>query len=479
MQQTCPGTARARPRLMRNLMLRLLSGAAAGVAATAAISLFMLGAKKLGALGEPPPRRIVRRLLSPLGPLAPRGKALDATALVAHFAFGASVGTLFAALPARARSQGGGTLFGAGVWAANYAGFLPQAGLMPPARRDRPARPASMLAAHLVYGAALAAVHRQLWSEVDALRGKVVVVAGGTRGLGRTLARELLRAGAKVAICGRSVDSLRQAQEYLHPFGEHLLADVCDLRHEDQARIFVKRVERELGPIEVLITNAATIEVAPLESLTPADFQSAMSEIFGSAVNAALAALPAMQARGQGTIAIINSIGGRFGVPHLAPYTAAKFAQVGFAEALQAELGKDGIRVLTVYPGLMRTGSHFHATFKGNAERELAWFGASVAAPLLSIGAERAARKIVRAIAHGDRYLMFTPAAHLGAWLHDQMPELWSVLSSLIGRVMPSAPPRRLPQSALEGQVIFANSSSWFIDRLRRWTAPLAERHGQ
>ncbi len=336
-----------------------------------------------------------------------------------------------------------------------------------------------MLAAHLVYGATLAIAHRALWSELGALRGKVVLVGGGTRGLGRALARALLQCGAKVAICGRSVESLEGARDALLPLGGKLLADTCDLRDAEQARAFVRRVERELGPVDVLIANAATIRVGPIESLETADFETAMSEIFGTALNGTLAVLPQLQARRGGTLVFITSIGGKLGVPHLAPYSAAKFAQVGLAEALQAELGKDGIRVLTVTPGLMRTGSHSHATFKGSWERELAWFGASAVAPLLSIDADRAARKIVRSIAQGDRYLTFTPAAHLGAWLHDELPELWSILFSWVARLLPSAPSPRLPGAALEGRAIFAQSDSWFLHRLRRWTTPLAERHGQ
>lgn len=464
---------------MRKLVLRLLSGAAAGLAATAAMSLVMLGAKKVGALGEPPPRRIVRKLTAPLGRLAPRGAALGLAALGAHFAFGASMGALFAALPARARSDRGGLLFGLGVWTANYAGALPQMGLMPRARRDRSARPTSMVAAHLVYGALLAATHRQLWSRRDELRGQVVVVAGGTRGLGRALARAFLEAGAQVAICGRSGDSLEQARDFLRPYGAPVLADVCDLRHAEQARTFVQRVEHELGRVDVLIANAATIEVGPIEALTPADFHATMLEIFGSAVNATLAALPSMQRRRHGTLALITSIGGRLGLPHLAPYTAAKFAQVGFAEALQAEVGKDGIRVLTVVPGLMRTGSHWHAKFKGNPERELGWFGTSAVLPLLSMDADRAAQRIVSAVAHGDRYLTLTPAAKLGAWLHDHAPQLWSALFSVVGRLLPSAPAGMAARDGLEGQVLFASSGSWLMNRLRKRTVKLVERHGQ
>jgi NAD(P)-dependent dehydrogenase (short-subunit alcohol dehydrogenase family) len=272
---------------------------------------------------------------------------------------------------------------------------------------------------------------------------------------------------------------VEEARAFLRAFGAPVLADVCDLRNAEQARTFIQRVEQELGPVQVVVANAATIEVAPIETLTPDDFQAAMREIFGSAVNVTLAALPHLQARQRGTVALITSIGGRLGVPHLAPYTAAKFAEVGFGEALQAEVAKDGIRVLTVAPGLMRTGSHWHATFKGRPAEELAWFGTSAVSPLISIDADRAARRVVSAIAHGDRYLVLTPAAMLGAWMHDRAPELWSALFSVVGRLLPRAPEGRSRGDALEGRAIFASSGSWLMNRLRERTARLVERHGQ
>jgi hypothetical protein len=121
----------------------------------------MLAARRFGLLGEPPPRRLTRRLLAPLGPLSPRGRALDSTATLAHFAFGATMGGLFGLSPGRP-SPARGVLFGLGVWAVNYAGVLPQLGLMPPVRRDRPGRPTSMLLAHALYGATLAGCERAL-----------------------------------------------------------------------------------------------------------------------------------------------------------------------------------------------------------------------------------------------------------------------------------------------------------------------------
>ncbi len=145
---------------MSSLLNKLARGAVAGVAATVVMSIAMAAGKKVGALGEPPPRRLTRRLLAPLGPLAPSGSRLDVAALLAHLGFGATMGSIWGLLPRRWHHGAGGALFGFGVWTANYAGWLPAVGLMPPPQRDRPLRPTTMILAHLVYGAALARVTR-------------------------------------------------------------------------------------------------------------------------------------------------------------------------------------------------------------------------------------------------------------------------------------------------------------------------------
>jgi NAD(P)-dependent dehydrogenase (short-subunit alcohol dehydrogenase family) len=435
----------------------------------------MLAEKRLGLLGEPPPRRLTRQLLG-----LPPSDALDAASVAAHFGFGATVGGAFALLPSRARATGGGALFGLAVWAANYAGWLPAIGLMPPPAKDRPGRPTAMALSHLVYGAVLALSERALARDDYTLRGKVAIVGGGSRGLGRAIAQELLKKGARVAICGRSAETLEQARLALETPETPLLTEVCDLRREGQTLAFFERVEQELGPIDIVVANAATIEVAPLEVLTPTDFDQAMSEIFGTSVRAALTALPSMRRRRTGTIALIASIGGKVGLPHLAAYSSAKFAVVGFAEALQAELAKDGIRVLTVLPGLMRTGSHLHAQFRGQHERELTWFGASAILPIVSIDADLAARRIVRAIARGDRHLTFTPAARLATWLHDAAPNAWSLLASLAGRLLPrAAGGDDWRYVAREGEEIIESSGSRIVGLIGRHSASLATRYGQ
>jgi short-subunit dehydrogenase len=172
-----------------------------------------------------------------------------------------------------------------------------------------------------------------------------------------------------------------------------------------------------------------------------ADFDEAMESIFKTSLNAALAVLPRMRTRRTGTIAFITSIGGKIGVPHLVPYSAAKFAEVGLAEGLRAESAKDGVHVLTVVPGLMRTGSHVHATFKGDAEKEYGWFGAGATSPApMTIDAARAARRIVRAVERGDRQIILTPAAQLAVRAHAVSPGMFDLVMALAGHLLPRAP---------------------------------------
>src|SRR5436309_1424835 len=111
-----------------------------------------------------------------------------------------------------------------------------------------------------------------------------------------------------------------------------------------------------------------------------------------------MAVLPEMRARKTGRIVNISSIGGKVSVPHLLPYSSSKFALVGLSEGMRAELAKDGIRVCTVCPGLMRTGSHLHAMFKGQNKAEFTLFTMLGAVPPSSIHAESAARQIVAAV---------------------------------------------------------------------------------
>jgi len=212
------------------------------------------------------------------------------------------------------------------------------------------------------------------------LRGQKALVTGGSRGLGLLIGRELARAGCDVTICARDVDELARARADILRFGRQVETVVCDVSDRVQVNRMIRQVTTHFGQIDILVHNAGVIQVGPLENQSIDDFQMAMDVMYWGIVHPTLAVLPQMRARGSGRIVNVTSIGGKLGVPHLLPYSSAKFAAVGFSEGLAAEVAKDGIAVTTVVPGLMRTGSHLHALTKGQHEAEYGWFslGASL-----------------------------------------------------------------------------------------------------
>jgi hypothetical protein len=135
-------------------------GALAGVAATLAMSALMLARRAKGKTGRLPPSQIVRASLERVG-VEPSRRLVGALTTAAHFGYGAGAGGLYGALHRRLRSPIGlvdGLIYGAAVWAASYAGWIPALGILPPPQRDRPARQRAMLLAHLLYGGVLGAL---------------------------------------------------------------------------------------------------------------------------------------------------------------------------------------------------------------------------------------------------------------------------------------------------------------------------------
>jgi short-subunit dehydrogenase len=272
------------------------------------------------------------------------------------------------------------------------------------------------------------------------LRGKVALITGGSRGLGFAMARELAAAGARLVICARDRNELDWArQELQESLGAEVHAVVCDVTNADDVQAMINDAIGRLGAIDILINNAGVIMVGPLESQTLVDFQEAMDVMFWGQVYPALAVLPHMLRRGSGSIANITSIGGKVSVPHLMPYSCAKFAAIAFSEGLRAELAKDGIKVTTVVPGLMRTGSHVNAYFKGQHRAEYRWFALSATNPLTAMDGRRAAKRVVEAIRHGESEIILSPQAKLLALLHGVAPGATSDILGLVNRVLPSS----------------------------------------
>jgi short-subunit dehydrogenase len=271
------------------------------------------------------------------------------------------------------------------------------------------------------------------------LRGQTVVITGSSRGLGLALAEEFAHQGCNLVLCARNEEELARARQQVEKLGAEVSAVTCDVSQHDQVDHLVSVARRHFGRIDILVNNAGIISVGPLQSQTLEDFHEAMDVIFWGMVQPTLAVLPEMIEHGRGRIVNITSIGGKISLPHTLPYNCAKFATVGFSEGLHAELRRFGIRVLTVVPGLMRTGSHLNAHFKGNHRREYRWFALAGTNPLVSMAAERAARKIVDAARRNQAELVLGWQAQALLHAHHVSPGLAAEALGLINLLLPRA----------------------------------------
>lgn len=278
----------------------------------------------------------------------------------------------------------------------------------------------------------------------------LALVVGASRGLGLLIARELGDLGHRLVICSRNRAELDEAAESLRGRGYSVRAEVCDVSDAPGVIDLVEAVERDDGPIEVLVCVAGVIQVGPLDALRRRHFEEAVDIMLWGPVNTALAVAPAMQRRGRGRIGVIASVGGLIAAPHLLPYSTAKFGAVGFTRGLRSELAGSGVTVTTVAPGLMRTGSHIRAKFVGKHPNEYAWFASAASLPLLSMDAERAAGRIVYAILAGRSDLTLTPLAWVAPRVAALFPRLTAGLLGVTTRLLPKAPARS-DGTAVEG----------------------------
>ena len=326
---------------------------------------------------------------------------------------------------------------------------------------------ASVAAGVLLTGAAAAigmavlgnrALRRWQHRRSDTLRGKTALITGGSRGLGLALAEEFARQGCNIVICARNDEELRRAARMVESLGAEVQPVTCDLTKPDEVERMIDLARDRFERVDILVNNAGTFSVGPLLSQTLEDFQEAMDLMFWGTVYPTLALLPEMIVRGDGRIVNITSIGGKVSIPHLLPYSCAKFAAVGFSEGLHAEVKKFGVNVLTVAPGLMRTGSHINAYFKGKQKQEYGWFALSGTNPLLSVCAERAARQIVNAARTRQTELIVGWQAELLATIHGVAPGLTQEALAMVNRLLPTADGTNRKQTGNESESIVTRS---------------------
>jgi NAD(P)-dependent dehydrogenase (short-subunit alcohol dehydrogenase family) len=172
-------------------------------------------------------------------------------------------------------------------------------------------------------------------------RGITVVITGASAGIGRAIAREYGRKGARVALLARGREGLEGAAREIEELGGEALAIVCDVADDQAVEEAASRIEDQFGPIDIWINNAMASMFAPAEQMQAGDFRRITDVTYLGAVYGTLAALKRMKPRNRGTIVQVGSLLARRSIPLQSAYCAAKHALEGFTESLRCELMHD------------------------------------------------------------------------------------------------------------------------------------------
>lgn len=281
---------------------------------------------------------------------------------------------------------------------------------------------------------------QKLNSDASYLSDKVVLITGGSKGLGLTLAEHLIKENCKIAICARDEYELSQAKMHLLDLGAQVFTFKCDVADKEQVDFLLEAVIDHFGRLDILINNAGIIQVGPMEAFSYEDYQKAVEIMYWGMANTTLSVLPHMKERQKGHIVNITSIGGKVSVPHLLPYNSAKFAATGFSQGSAAELRKDNIIVTTIIPGLMRTGSYVNAFFQKGNKEEFKLFSFMSSAPLITLSADKAARRIIKAIKEKRSFKVIGIQARTLMELDHFFPNFTTSLFSFISKYIPASP---------------------------------------
>src|SRR5579863_5952620 len=205
-----------------------------------------------------------------------------------------------------------------------------------------------------------------MWSEtVGSLDGKVAIVTGASRGIGRAIAEVFAREGARVAICGRKQETLDQVAAEIGP---RVKAIACHVGRPEQIEQLIASTARELGPVDILVNNAATnISFGPCLEIDESQFDKMIEINLKSAFRLIQAVAPGMCARGSGSIVNIASIAGLRPQLHSLLYSMTKAALIMMTKSYALELGSKGVRVNAIAPGLIETALSEHY-WKGEAQ---------------------------------------------------------------------------------------------------------------
>jgi len=188
------------------------------------------------------------------------------------------------------------------------------------------------------------------------LGGKVVLVTGGSDGLGAAVARTLIREGAKVALCARGVERLEATAAALRAEGGDVLTVQADVSRAWEVEHFVDAAHARWGRIDALVNNAGTAAAQPFASVSDAEWEADFQLKVFAAIRASRQALPFLKEAGSGAIVNVLSIGAKTPGANSTPSSVSRAAGLALTKALSKELGPHGIRVNAVLVGSIESG---------------------------------------------------------------------------------------------------------------------------
>lgn len=248
-------------------------------------------------------------------------------------------------------------------------------------------------------------------------QNKVVVITGGSSGIGEALVRSFLSEGALVATCGRRQDKLDALKKGIA--SEHLYTSIADVSQEPDCKKFIGSVVQKFGKIDILINNAGMSMRALFDELEDLSIMKKLMDTnFWGCVYCTRYAMPALK-KSHGTVAGVSSIAGYRGLPGRAGYSASKFAMQGFLEVLRTENLHTGVHVMWVCPGFTASNIRNAALNKeGKAQTDT---------PLKEnklMTADEVALRIMKSISQKRRTLVMTSQGKLTVFMNKWFPSL-------------------------------------------------------
>ena len=266
------------------------------------------------------------------------------------------------------------------------------------------------------------------------MNNKVIIITGGSSGIGKALALQYGLLGARVVITGRNIDKLQETTVELQKAGISIVGIPCDSSLEKETRLMVEQVKNQFGQIDLLINNAGISMRSMFEDVSVDVLKTVMDINFWGTVYATQAALPYIK-ESKGGIIGISSIAGYRGLPVRSGYSASKFAMNGFLEALRTELLHSGVHVLIACPGYTESNIRKSALDQNGSQQN--------DSPLKEdklMSAEAVAEAIWNAIDKKRSYLILTLQGKMAVFINKWFPKLADRLTYNVIKKEPNSP---------------------------------------